>query len=448
MKREGRGRGEWARGSKVLWWVTLVYLKIATLIVVQEELQRAKETHAHSQVLYEKEVRRARKEAFKSSSALVKLQEELKSTRNKFTLMREEVEVQRRKVDCKDQETFTAQYQLVGLQEDMDALRRQMKTTEDEREVLKTNLREEEIARIAAEGMIALPISREGDEFASPKKKKTPKKRGSLKENQDPELSDEDDELLVLKKQLKIEMRLRKNAHDQIDFMKMECQYQCCSCRVAEKQGKDYIHDGSVAEAVTQMSSMSHDDRVTTPRRTSPAISATPIATPTQRSPPQRPQDTESLINFSPSTGTFYTTPSTAKEHPSLFRQPSEQSPTTNPNTPCRSSKNTTPTITNIPQPPPPTFNLFPSTPQPHPHTTSTTSTTTTTTLIPLAPLASPTAPPSSISREQALEQIRQRRGRARSVAAGTATPRKLMAGSGVGERRDLSAPQSVGRRW
>jgi hypothetical protein len=51
------------------------------------------------------------------------------------------------------------------------------------------------------------------------------------------------------------------------------------------------------------------------------------------------------------------------------------------------------------------------------------------------------------MTREQALEQIRQRRGRARSIAAGNGTPRKVM--GEVAVRREFSAPQAgagVGR--
>lgn len=45
-----------------------------------------------------------------------------------------------------------------------------------------------------------------------------------------------------------------------------------------------------------------------------------------------------------------------------------------------------------------------------------------------------------TMTREQALAQIRERRGRARSAAQGAATPRKQMVAGG-GERRDVSAP-------
>ncbi|ROT36403.1 hypothetical protein SODALDRAFT_315250 [Sodiomyces alkalinus F11] len=46
-----------------------------------------------------------------------------------------------------------------------------------------------------------------------------------------------------------------------------------------------------------------------------------------------------------------------------------------------------------------------------------------------------------TISREEALARIRERRGRARSAAQGGVTPRRLGTQSAAGERRDLSAP-------
>ena len=230
--------------------------------MLQEELQRTKETHTHAQALYEKEVRRARKEAFKSSSALVKTQEELKSARNRFTLMREEVEVQRRKVDTREQEAFAAQYQLAGLQEEVESLRQQKRIIEDERDALKTSLKEEEIARIAAEGKIALPVSREGEEFASPKKSRVVARDDSFKENIDPRGSDEHAELEAARNELRMERRLRQRMDDQIHFMKMECQFQCCSCRVAERQGVKFLHDGDSAKLILPPASILDDDEI------------------------------------------------------------------------------------------------------------------------------------------------------------------------------------------
>ena len=222
---------------------------------VMEELHRTKETHGHSQARYEKEVRRARKEAFKSSSVLVKLQEELKSTRNAFSALQENTELQRAKVERREEETFAAQYQLVGVQEELEKMRHQIKLVEEERDTLKSNLREEEVARIAAEGRIVLPVSRDGDEFASPKKEKRSERRRSGKENVDREVrgqngidevtlwtelaEEEVTELTLTKKKLSIEKESRLKAEATVEFMKLERQFENCSCRTKKENRRE-----------------------------------------------------------------------------------------------------------------------------------------------------------------------------------------------------------------
>lgn len=274
----------------------------------QEELHRTKEKQAHAQGVYEKEVRRARKEAFKSSSALVKLQEELKTTRNRYTLMREEVEVQKRKTEQKEQEAFASQYQLVGLQEELERSKHQMKVVEEERDALKTNLKQEEVARIAAEGKIALPPAQETDELASPKKRR----RESAKEKMDPRAMnvEEVDEMAHLREDLRMEKRLRMEATGLIDFMKMECQFHCCPCRLAEQQGTRYVHDGSLEQEMEKLWSIvprgrANDIQTKVPSPPEPSISCR--SSPLGAASPLG-QTTEMLINFSPSTGTFLNT--------------------------------------------------------------------------------------------------------------------------------------------
>lgn len=457
--------------------------------VFQEELQRTKETHAHSQTVYEKEIRRARKEAFKASSASVKLQEELKTARNRFTLMREEAEAQRRKADGRDQEVFAAQYQNIGLQEEIDKIRQRLKTIEEERDALKTSLREE-VARIAAEGKIPLPTSQEQDEFSSPKKRRSHQsRRDSFKENQDPmglmELVEEEP---TLEATIVIERKLRQRAEDQIDFMKMECQFRCCSCRIAESQGKDYVHDGSLAQQISAYTSAVREEvgstttepiltatalgdagavpsgleaaqstpepafQLVTPSK-SPETAPPPIfeanelaSTPVNSNPPHV-QESDTLIQFSPKSGTFFTAP--AALEPS---SPAEPSPTYGiPQTPTallRFSPQFPVSTKHIPTqaaPPQdssplstPPHHRYPTTPRPLPIPPVRTQTVTTT--VPLAVPPSPFTPSSMMTREEALEQIRQRRGRARSIAAGHATPRKQIIDLNI-LRRDISAP-------
>ncbi|KAL9597748.1 MAG: hypothetical protein Q9219_004942 [cf. Caloplaca sp. 3 TL-2023] len=423
---------------------------------VMEELHQTKGTQTHAQGVYEKEVRRARKEAFKSSSALVKLQEELKTTRNRYTLMREEVDVQKRKVENKEQETFAAQYQLVGIQEELETTRRTIKVVEEERDALKTNLKREEVARVAAEGKIALPPSQEPDEFSSPKKRR----RESKKENVDPAEADSAGGHLVevLREELRVEKRMRLQSDDLIEFMKMECQFQCCSCRIAEEEGTQYIHDGRFQEKTGKTPrSVSKQVQTPQPQPMSPLEPSTSVPSSPAKAPSLQGQTTEMLINFSPSVGTFFkaptpTSPDLLLDLPHL--PPPNLSPSTASENPTHQPFTTT-TTTTIHQPSPqrpqqPPRILNPETPRPlpipprqAPHTAHPTirsvtfpGSTTVTTTVPLAPI--PVSPDRTISRDEALEQIRLRRGRAQS-AAGNGTPRRVL--RGVAERRDLSAP-------
>ena len=513
---------------------------------VMEELHRTKETHGHSQARYEKEVRRARKEAFKSSSVLVKLQEELKSTRNAFSALQENTELQRAKVERREEETFAAQYQLVGVQEELEKMRHQIKLVEEERDTLKSNLREEEVARIAAEGRIVLPVSRDGDEFASPKKEKRSERRRSGKENVDREvrgqngidevtlwtelaeeevteltltkkklsiekesrlkaeatvefmklerqfencscrtkkenkrkeresrkgnvgqtivdeaalwtelLGEEITELTLLKEKLNIEKELRRKAEEQVEFMNMECLFKCCSCRIAERKGYESTPDPKAAElfeAKRNRARRLEKQPSTTELPSLPTRSTTPVAT------------AELLIEFSPLTGTFNASPSRPKpqqrsEHPfeptgQVFEDaaagPAQSDITDTTRAPLSEDTSLLPRLrapyhepTSIPSTPRPhVFDSPPSsTPAPkfsipaqlqRPYTTRVISTTTT---VPLADVFT-----ASMSREEALEQIEQRRGRARSIAARNLTPRRQMV-EGAGIRRDISAP-------
>ena len=400
-------------------------------------MQRLKETQAHERIIFEKEVRRARKEAFKSSSSLVNLQEELKSARNKYTLMREEMEGQRRMKNEKEQVALQTRSQLAGLQEELEALKKRLSITEEERDGLKMSLKEEEVARVAAEGAIALPISQEDDEFASPRKRRRGE-RPSLKENMDPLAGfDEDAELMALKEDLRLEKKLRTRAEEEAHFLKMECQFGVCSCRIAETQRNTYIHDNTFETLVQQGNQHGKSEHMIIETAADlmpidPALGSSPSET---RDLDQRISDQAQII-FSPNSGTFSKAPSPIRP---TFSDPNEPASTALPASP--------PPQESITQSPPlPHVDTLPQTPRPlprppmqQPRTISTTTT------VPLKAddlIFSP-APntPGGISREEALEQIRLRRGRARSFAVGlTSTP-----GKGVdGAIRTTSAP--VGR--
>ena len=449
-------------------------------------MQRLKDTHSHSKTLYEKEVRRARKEAFKSSSALVNLQEELKTTRNRFTLMREDFEAQKRKVELREQETFAAQYQLVGLQEELEQQKRQIKVVEEERDMLRRSLKEEELARIAAEAKIPLRTQVKNDESSCSKKQKPSIRRDSAKENLDPflmENCDELDELSRLKLELQTEKAQRLEVEALVHFMKMECQFKICSCRRAEKDGKTFIHDNRFDAKMKEIAKGMYPNKKKSP--TDPiTIPALPekIENEVKHS-PENHEDTEPLIEFSPATGTFRTIPSPCRVPLTVSPRPPSQllstevatlavplEPTVLSESPSLLSLNESTTKaeatpTSPTHAPPPASS--PTTPRPLPlrpalgkstiqgpsRIISHTVTTTIPLVDPFTPIRDshqeirytpakdlPFSPGASITREQALEQIRQRRGRARSIAAGNGTPRKPMVDVRT-LRRDISAP-------
>lgn len=221
--------------------------KFVHLTTEQEDVQHHKESGTRTQAVYEKEIRRARKEAFKSSSALVKLQEELKTARNRYTLMREEAEEHKRRLESKEQETFAAQLKLVSMEGELEKVRQLLMTVEQERDALRTSLKEEEVARIAAEGRIPLPPSADDDEFSSPRKfqhQPPVDLRSESNETAATTRSEEQDsQVKCLKLELGLERRLRREAQEIVTFMKLECQLQACSCRRAEQDGGRYIHD-------------------------------------------------------------------------------------------------------------------------------------------------------------------------------------------------------------
>ena len=435
--------------------------------------------------------------------------------------------------------------------EEVQALKDKLMLVEGERDALKTTLKEEEVLRIAAEGQIPLPAAttEEHDEFGSPmrspRKQRAPSRDEDDKENVAPKRAVV--ELKLMQAELATEKRLRERAEDQIDFMKMECQFRCCSCRIADSKGAHYVHDGSYA---TEMELI----KASVPDLTPPAsdhgddpmevVVDGPALSETKRSlsPPARDNsesvdqtlDTTVIVNrmqsttpepevlFSPSTGTFRSVPSPVKASipteavtPVTTDQPSlsaitESATHSPPWTPDANStmipiETVSRSTSRSASRPPSRADLVvekqsnnkstdivihedavldsdeedaepqtphaPSTPGPY-----LTRTITTTTTIPLhfSPFTPATKPgnvpmtPSTIAhapanaktpvlgelsmnqlpfdRAAALEAIRQRRGRARSMAAGHGTPQKQMM-EGIKERRDISAPVSKVRR-
>jgi len=406
-----------------------------------DELQSAKESKSHAQTLYEKEIRKARKEAFKASSSLVKLAEELKSARNTLRSLQLDLETERGRAARREQEAFNAQYQLAGVQEDLGAAQARLKIAEEEREALKTSLKEEEVARIAAEGRIALPPAEdEDDEFASPTKKRRSSCRRSITP---PRMSltgvqfTISEELEQLREELDAERRQRETVEEIVLHMNMECQFGCCSCKLAEQQGSSFVHDDTFEEEVRNTK---HNFKgLPTPpesekgfehnaeeswRAGSSAMDIDHHIDFAQTAIQEDMAHSANLMTDEPSS-------QSAAQHDLLDQ---EVSPTTRPAAP----------------PHHPIHEENPSTPQ-HPFRT-----TTTTTTIPLAnhsltttdqpqPDYSSFATPTGLTRQQAIEQLRARRGRAKSIVTASGAGSTPATGKKAGLldlRQDMQTPR------
>ena len=477
--------------------------------------------------MYEKEIRRARKEAFKSSSALVKLQEELKATRESLRLVQSNVDEQKCLTEKREKEAFTAEYHLVSVQAELTRMREAIKVVEEERDTLKTTLREEEVARVAARGRITLPVvvdggndHEEADDLASPLGSKS----YELSQSALKIYPSDGERISNLEKELQWTKTQWRKADKKVNYMKMECQFKCCSCRIAESQGTNYEHDVSfinafsaiqkeMKEALTQLSS---DDVIAAKEEKVEKSSAqsfdqaidvanSPL---TEKSNPfnniddamepidEEPPEAECEVAFCPSAGTFHASTDPLPDFGQVMLSPAGVHDAESANALIRTADQALAALQSEPEPQSPasipaetsllsiyaaplpedsplivgtaTTNTttFPMHDSPSPPSSPLHRTVTTTTIIPLAREApAPNSPskhlPSNIpkgdriddgevflgptmTREQAIEQIRLRRGRARSIAAGAFTPRKQMV-EGAGTRRDISAPEM---RW
>ncbi|KAI0388738.1 hypothetical protein F5Y17DRAFT_181074 [Xylariaceae sp. FL0594] len=142
------------------------------LETIMENYGRAKETYSHTQAIWEKEIRRARKETFKVQSSVVKLQEELKAARAATKSAEECLERERQLGKAREQEAFSSRYQLAGVQEELARAMERIKFLEDERDAFKSVLarasagEEEEGAAARLANLLPLPPEESDSEFS------------------------------------------------------------------------------------------------------------------------------------------------------------------------------------------------------------------------------------------------------------------------------------------
>lgn len=542
-----------------------------------EELHGTKERQAHERSIFEKEIRKARKEAFRAGSNLVKLQEELKHAKSETKALKDEVASEREAKDRARQDAFERAYTLAGLTEELEILKGKLKSMEaanhsSNLQVRAHEIRKEDFGRLSlAEGDLAFlmtprrPKRAAEDSVTSPLEahdaddlhKATPPKRQRLSEvtvvaeehaETNATTSENDSDFIEeLKDELHSERRRREEAEEMVHFLNIECQFERCSCRIAESQGRRYIYDtdyyyqfqkpqldeaeaaaakaeaepepqaGAESQAIHQVDAPQFDlPSSYTPEAEPPMpiqehAAETHVKPEPTEPPEQMPIPQEPLVTFSPETGTFKTFPSPIRDNIPPRRTDSfaslENSPAPSrgdwrssaassryvesftPSTEPESFQVAHPIHEKPPveepvyAPPPPSDGVRPTRHQmprqEHQAIRPTTK------RVPLRDNGdshkSATIHDTPINREEALAQIRARRGRARSKqrsvsaseATGRAPPSSRTAGSSgstattpgrgarripnlqsssksendLGERRDLSAPVRMFRR-
>ncbi|OJJ34902.1 hypothetical protein ASPWEDRAFT_40020 [Aspergillus wentii DTO 134E9] len=330
---------------------------------LMEEFHNTKERQAHERSVFEKEIRKARKEAFRAGSTVVKMQEELKHARAEAKMLKEEIQVERESKDKARQEAFERAYALAGLTEELEVLKGRLRSVEanshsDNLEAQAKKMNREDIGRMSlAEGDLAMfltptprrpkryaedsvnsPLSRSADQTPV---QQTPPKRQRLSdvtvhpEEDTAELDAQQDIIGELKDVLKHEKRLRIYAEDMVHFLQMECEFKRCACRLMEGGEADHtheieatnVHENEVTEnpesdgnhATLESNQAQHlDPAGSTPVPTSPAVDAEPAVKKEKDE-----QNQEPVITFSPVTGTFRAFPSPIRDN-NKRRQDSE----------------------------------------------------------------------------------------------------------------------------
>lgn len=334
----------------------------------------------------------------------------------------------------REQEAFAARYELVGVQEELSQVHEQVKLVEQERDALRAIAQNEEVARIAAEGRLPLPKANEDDEFASPKKARKSMDLATITTS-----AASEEEMDNLRMSLDWERQRANRAHDRVEFLELECRMNCCISKAIQSRSASASMPEKIqsrrsstvvrpAEDIFGAASPAPEEQawISPANEITPSVSSLEEPRSFARTPSCEPPAAALLTDYRASLLSILDVP----QSPSDIKNEEDNYVTMLP----------APEETDEPEEESPVkHNMIPTF-----HTISTT------TKIPLAnaPDLTPTLLPSAadpalsptMSREEALAQIRERRGRARSLAQGTMTPRKQML-EGGGLRRDISAP-------
>ncbi|KAL5364949.1 hypothetical protein BJX96DRAFT_179410 [Aspergillus floccosus] len=239
-----------------------------------EELASVKERQGHERNVFEKEIRKARKEAFRAGSTLVKLQEDLKNAKNEAKGLKDELRAEKEAKEQAKQEAFERAYALAGLMEEMEVLKEQLRAAQtnnrsDNLEAEAQAMQTKDAGRLSlAEGDLALlatprPPKRPAEEPTnSPLEnvanadtpKATPPKKVRLSEMTMEEIwereiederqrammeaEDPQEKIAELREYLRHERSVREEIEETVEYMRWECSIGWCQCRIDEYRAK------------------------------------------------------------------------------------------------------------------------------------------------------------------------------------------------------------------
>lgn len=315
------------------------------LETLQEELRSAKERRSNERSIFEKEIKKSKKDAFRAGSAIVKIQEDLKEARAEVKSLREEVQVEREAKDEAKQEAFERAYTLAGLMEEMEVLKKRLRASETAIHSNRLESRAQNVGRMSlADGDLALlmtPTPRRPKRSADAtilystndsSTQCTPPKRPRLSDitprqeepqKQDTKQQDLQNEMVEeLQRLLDYEKQRRTDAEEMIHFMEMECQFKRCSCRLAEDSETACVHETTFSQKKQEYEANEaphgkKEHAVPEPSKTQPARHSLRKSV----HKPQHAMDVDDqvkheedmedpVIAFSPQTGTFRAMPS------------------------------------------------------------------------------------------------------------------------------------------
>ena len=238
-----------------------------------EEVAGVRERQIHERQVFEKEVRKARKEAFKASSVMVKCQEELKETRTELSRCRATIDRERSEKERVAQEAFERAYAVAGLVEEVEQLKEKVRSVQKGREGQDGIERVEQMLDVPKWTMHTgvqteetLGLSSIPEQRALTTQPLRPASAQSDRHARAPETAS-DEMILALKKQLRWLQTLKSRDEEFIEFLEVQCQFQACPEFQRQKQMEEATaRDKRSLEQLEQAAHTAPNDEATTPK--------------------------------------------------------------------------------------------------------------------------------------------------------------------------------------